>query len=43
VSLFRGTVRRGALVIADPDRAATLFLQLICAAPRTERSNPGGT
>jgi TetR/AcrR family transcriptional regulator, mexJK operon transcriptional repressor len=27
---FRDQVRRGALVLADPDRAATLFLQMVC-------------
>jgi AcrR family transcriptional regulator len=28
---FRGQVERGTLVLADPDRAAVLFLQMICA------------
>jgi TetR/AcrR family transcriptional regulator, mexJK operon transcriptional repressor len=28
---FRGQVRRGTLVLAEPDRAAALFLQMICA------------
>jgi AcrR family transcriptional regulator len=28
---LRAQVARGALVLADPDRAATLFLQMICA------------
>jgi AcrR family transcriptional regulator len=28
---FRGQVRRGALTMAEPDRAAALFLQMICA------------
>jgi TetR/AcrR family transcriptional regulator, mexJK operon transcriptional repressor len=27
---FRDQVRRGALALADPDRAATLFLQMVC-------------
>jgi TetR/AcrR family transcriptional regulator, mexJK operon transcriptional repressor len=27
---FRDQVRRGALTLADPDRAATLFLQMVC-------------
>lgn len=28
---FREQVKRGTLTLADPDRAATLFLQMICA------------
>jgi TetR/AcrR family transcriptional regulator, mexJK operon transcriptional repressor len=28
---FRGQVRRGTLALAEPDRAAALFLQMICA------------
>jgi len=28
---FRGQIRRGTLVLAEPDRAAMLFLQMICA------------
>jgi len=28
---FRDQVRRGALSLADPDRAATLFLQMVCS------------
>jgi len=28
---FRGQIRRGALQLSDPDRAAALFLQMICA------------
>jgi AcrR family transcriptional regulator len=30
-SYLRGQVRRGTLVLAEPDRAAALFLQMICA------------
>ncbi|MEA3135332.1 MAG: TetR/AcrR family transcriptional regulator, mexJK operon transcriptional repressor [Gammaproteobacteria bacterium] len=30
-SYFRGQVRRGILTLSDPDRAAVLFLQMICA------------
>jgi TetR/AcrR family transcriptional regulator, mexJK operon transcriptional repressor len=30
-SYFRGQVRRGILALADPDRAAALFLQMVCA------------
>ena len=28
---FRSQIRRGQLVLADPDRAAALFTQMICA------------
>jgi len=28
---FRGQIRRGTLALAEPDRAAALFLQMICA------------
>jgi TetR/AcrR family transcriptional regulator, mexJK operon transcriptional repressor len=28
---FRGQVRRGKLLLSDPDRAARLFLQMVCA------------
>jgi TetR/AcrR family transcriptional regulator, mexJK operon transcriptional repressor len=28
---FRGQIRRGALKLSDPDRAAALFLQMVCA------------
>jgi AcrR family transcriptional regulator len=28
---FRGQIERGALVLADPDRAASLFMQMVCA------------
>jgi AcrR family transcriptional regulator len=28
---FRGQIKRGTLTLADPDRAAVLFLQMICA------------
>jgi TetR/AcrR family transcriptional regulator, mexJK operon transcriptional repressor len=28
---FRGQIRRGALQLSDPDRAAALFLQMVCA------------
>jgi hypothetical protein len=28
---FRSQVKRGTLMLADPDRAAVLFLQMICA------------
>jgi TetR/AcrR family transcriptional repressor of mexJK operon len=28
---FRGQVQRGALSLADPDRAAALFMQMVCA------------
>jgi TetR/AcrR family transcriptional repressor of mexJK operon len=30
-SYFRGQVRRGTLALVEPDRAAALFLQMICA------------
>jgi AcrR family transcriptional regulator len=30
-SYFRGQVRRGTLALSDPDRAAVLFLQMLCA------------
>jgi len=30
-SYFRGQIKRGALNLTDPDRAAVLFLQMICA------------
>jgi AcrR family transcriptional regulator len=33
-SYFRGQVARGTLTLADPDRAATLFLQMVCAELR---------
>lgn len=28
---FRGQIKRGTLALADPDRSAVLFLQMICA------------
>jgi AcrR family transcriptional regulator len=28
---FRGQIQRGALALADPDRAAALFMQMVCA------------
>lgn len=28
---FRGQIKRGTLILADPDRAAALFMQMICA------------
>jgi hypothetical protein len=28
---FRGQIKRGTLTLADPDRAAVVFLQMICA------------
>ena len=28
---FRGQVLRGKLVLADPDRAASLFMQMVCS------------
>ena len=31
---FRGQIKRGTLTLADPDRAAVLFLQMICAELR---------
>jgi AcrR family transcriptional regulator len=30
-SYFRGQIRRGTLHLAEPDRAAALFLQMVCA------------